>query len=127
VLGLQHAVETRLKGKGYLDCKVTPRPEIDEAAGLVNYTIDTAPGPQYHLGLLKFENVGDSLRSLLMRNWQMMPGDPFDESYVANFMFIAQKSDPVLERSLAGVKATYDVHADPDTHEVNLVIHLQRQ
>lgn len=55
-----------------------------------------------------------------------MPGEPFDESYVTNFMLIAQKSDPVLQRSLAGVKTTYDVHADPDTHEVNLVIHLVR-
>jgi outer membrane protein assembly factor BamA len=127
VIGLQHAVEARLKGKGYLDCKVTPKPEIDEAAGLVNYTIDAAPGSQYHLGLLKFENVGDTLRGLLMRNWQMMPGDPFDESYVANFIFVAQKSDPVLQRSLAGVKATYDVRADTETHDVNLVIHLQRQ
>ena len=126
VLGLQHAVEARLKGKGYLDCKVTPKPGIDEAAGLVNYTIDAAAGAQYHLGLMKFENVGDSLRGLLMRNWQMMPGDPFDESYVANFIFTAQKSDPVLQRSLAGVKATYDVHADTETHDVNLVIHLQR-
>jgi outer membrane protein assembly factor BamA len=126
VLGLQHAVETRLKGKGYLDCKVTPKPEIDEAAGAVNYTIDALTGPQYHLGLLKFENVGESLRVMLMRNWQMMPGDPFDESYVSNFLYIAQKSDPVLQRSLAGVKTTYDVQADPETHEVNLVIHLQR-
>ncbi len=50
-----------------------------------------------------------------MRNWQMMPGDPFDETYVSSFMLAAQKSDPVLQRTLAGVKASYDVHADPET------------
>ena len=121
------AVNMRLKGKGYLDCKVTPNAFIDESAGVVNYTIDAVTGPQYHLGLLKFDNVSDSLRSLLMRSWQMMPGDPFDESYVANFILIAQKNDPVLQRTLAGVKATYDAHADPDTHEVNVVIRLSRQ
>ncbi len=127
VTGMQSGVEGRLKGKGYLDCKVKANPEFDETAGVVNYTIDAVPGPQYHLGLLQFDNVSDSLRSLLMRNWQMMPGDPFNESYVANFILFAQKSDPVLERSLAGVKATYDAHSNPDTHEVNLVIRLQRQ
>jgi outer membrane protein assembly factor BamA len=120
-------VTMRMKAKGYLDCKVTPHASIDEAAGVVNYTIDAVPGPQYHLGLLKFDNVSNDLRSLLMRNWQMMPGDPFDETYVSSFMLAAQKSDPVLQRTLAGVKASYDVHADPESHDVNLVIRLSRQ
>ena len=127
VIGLRGAIEARLKGKGYLDCKVKTDPEIDETAGTVNYTVDAVPGEQYHLGLIKFDNVSDSMRSLLMRNWQMMPGDPFDESYVSNFILLAQKSDPVLQRSLAGVAATYDAHANSETHEVNLVIRLQRQ
>lgn len=105
---------------------VTPRPLLNEAAGQVNYTVEIEPGPIYHLALLKFENVSDDLRKLLMRNWQMMPGDPFDESYVSGFILAAQKADPVLMRSLAGVKATYDVRADPQTHEVNCVLRLEK-
>jgi outer membrane protein insertion porin family len=125
--GVRSAVEIRLKAKGYLDCKVNMTPAVDESAGTVNYTIDAVPGPVYHLGLLKFENVSESMRALLMRTWQMMPGEPFNESYVSNFLFAAEKNDPVLQRSLIGVKATYDVHADPDTRDVNLVIRLERQ
>ena len=49
------------------------------------------------------------------------------ESYIANFILIAQKNDPVLQRALVGVKANYDAHADSDTHEVNVVIRLSRQ
>lgn len=124
---LFRAVQFRLKEKGYLDSKVTLHPAIDESAGTVNYTIDASTGPQYHLALIKFENVSNELRSLLMRTWQMMPGDPFDESYVVNFLNIAQGSDPVLRRTLAGVKVSYDVHADPQSHDVNLVIHLARE
>ena len=119
-------ISSRYKSKGYLDCAVTPHAELDEAAGVVNYTVEIKPGPVYHLGLLKFENVSDDMRKLLMRYWQMLPGDPFDEGYVANFLLSAQKADPVLQRSLAGVKSTFDVHADPTTHEVNCVIRLER-
>jgi hypothetical protein len=101
-------------------------PDVDDSAGTVNYTVDAVPGPVYHLGLLKFENVSDAMRSLLMRNWQLIPGDPFNESYVSSFIFMAQKNDPVLQRSLAGVKATYTAQADPDTRDVNVIVRLER-
>jgi outer membrane protein assembly factor BamA len=115
-------ISSRYKSKGYLDCKITPHPDFDEANGVVNYTVDVDPGPVYHLAFVKFENVSDELRGHLMRVWQMLPGDPFDEGYVANFVIKAEKEDPVLMRSLMGTKVSYDVLADPQTHEVNCVI-----
>jgi outer membrane protein assembly factor BamA len=120
-------ITSRYHSKGYIDFAMTPRPEFDEAAAIVNYTVDYNPGPVYHLALLKFDNVSEDLRKLLMRNWQMFPGDPFDESYVSSFINKAQTSDPVLQRTLAGVKVSYDVHADPATHDVNLIIRLERR
>ena len=119
-------IESRYKSNGYLDYTVTPRPQIDEAAGTVSYNMEIDPGPVYHLAVVKFDNVSDDLRKLLMRNWQMFPGDPFDQGYVANFVMMAQKADPVLMRSLAGVKATFDVQADPETHQVNCVIRFEK-
>ena len=120
-------IESRYKSNGYLDYTVTPRPQIDEAAGTVSYNMEIDPGPVYHLAFVKFDNVSDDLRKLLMRNWQMFPGDPFDDSYVSTFMIKAQTSDPVLARTLAGVKVAYDVRADPNTHDVNLIIRLERR
>lgn len=114
------------KAKGYLDCRVKPHPSFDDVAGVVNYTVDVEPGPVYHLGFVKFDNVSDSLRSLLMHDWQLMPGDPFDESYVSSFLLKAQVQDPALRRTLVGVKSTFDATANPQTHDVNLVIHLSR-
>jgi hypothetical protein len=75
---------------------------------------------------VKFDNVGDQLRNLLIKNWQLLPGDPFDESYVSDFIMKAQKSDPVLMRTLAGVRSKLDVTADPQTHEVNVVLRLEK-
>jgi len=45
---------------------------------------------------------------------------------VANFLVKAQAQDPVLRRSLAGVKAKFDATADPQTHIVNVVIRLEK-
>jgi len=121
-----YEISTRYKSKGYLDCEVIPHPAFDNTAGTVSYTIEINPGPVYHLGLVKFDNVSDELRKLLMHNWQMMPGDPFDDSYVGNFLARAKNEDPVLQRTLAAVKVTYNVFADPQTHEVNCVIKLEK-
>jgi outer membrane protein assembly factor BamA len=120
-------ISTRYKSKGYLDCVVTPHAELDDASGVVNYTVDVDPGLVYHMSLLKFENVSDDLRNQLMRHWQLFPGDPFDPSYVSGFIAAAMKADPVLMRTLMAVKTTYDVHANPQTHEVNVVIRLEKR
>jgi len=120
------AIVSRYKSKGYLDCVVTPHPQFDEASGTVNYTVTIDPGPIYHLAFVKFDNVSDELRSKLMHLWQMLPGDPFDESYVSSFIVKAQKEDSVLMRSLAGVKVSFNVLADPQTHEVNCVLHFTK-
>lgn len=37
-----------------------------------------------------------------------------------------QQNDPVLRRSLAGIKTTFDAVADPQTHDVNVVIRLAK-
>jgi len=126
VRSIWYTISSKYKNKGFLDCAITPHPQLDEAAGTVDYNVEINPGAVYRLGLLKFENVSDDMRKLLMRNWQMLPGDPFDESYVASFMLNAQKSDPALQRTLAMVKANYDVRADPNTHEVNVMIKLEK-
>ena len=119
-------ISSRYKEKGYLDCKITPHAVLDDAAGTVSYTVDVDPGPVYHLGFVKFDNVSDDLRKLLIHNWQMMPGDVFNEVYVATFIEKAKDQDPVLRRSLADVKTKYDATADPQTHVVNVVIRLEK-
>jgi outer membrane protein assembly factor BamA len=119
-------IASRYKARGYLDVAVTPHPELDEATGTVNYTVEVNPGPVFHLAFVKFLNVSDELRSHLMRVWQMMPGAPFDESYLSGFMVQAQKDDPVLMRSLSGVGASYENAVNHQTHEVNCVIHFKK-
>lgn len=116
----------RYHNTGHLDCKVTPHPSFNDADATVSYSVDVDPGPVYHLGFVKFDNVTDDLRKLLIHNWEMMPGDVFDESYVGTFITKVQEQDPVLRRSLSGVKVTFDAMANPDTRDVNVVIRLEK-
>lgn len=119
-------IAERYHNKGYLDCRVTPHPSFNDTGATVSYTVDVDPGPVYHLAFVKFDNVTDELRNLLIHNWEMMPGDVFDQSYVATFIMKVQQQDPVLRRSLSGVKVKFDVMANPDSHDVNVVIRLER-
>ena len=117
----------RYHAKGYLDCKITPSAQFDDASGKVNFDVAIDPGPVYHLAFVKFENVSDQLLALLMKNWQMLPGDVFNESYVANYVLTAQQNDPVLRRTLANVKTTYNVLADPETHDGKVVLKMENR
>jgi hypothetical protein len=105
---------------------VTPHPQFDDAAGTVSYLIEIAPGAVYHLGFVKFDNVSDQLRNLLMHYWQTMPGDVFDDSYLESFIAKVQMQDPVLRRSLAGTLQKVETSADPVTHVVDVVIRVEK-
>jgi outer membrane protein assembly factor BamA len=120
-------IASHYKARGYLDCLVTPKPILDEATATVRYEVDVKPGPQYHLAFVKFENVSDELRGHLMRIWQMLPGDPFDESYVSSFIVRAEKEDAALLNTLQNVKVTYDVQADSLAHEVNCILKFENK
>lgn len=121
------AIVDRYKSKGYLDVKVIPNPQFDPNSSKVDYNVAIETGPVYHLAFVKFEGVSDQLRALLVHNWQMLPGDPFDETYAANFVSITQQHDPVLRRTLSGVVAHFNATADQQTHDVNVVIQLAKQ
>ena len=115
------------RSKGYLDCKLTPQAHIDDAAGTVNYTLDVNPGPVYHVAFVKFDNVSDDVRGLLMKYWQLLPGEPFDPAYGPTFFLKVQMQDPVLRKSLTGVKAKFEVTTDAQSHDVNIVVRLEKQ
>jgi len=46
---------------------------------------------------------------------------------VANYVITAQQNDPALRKTLANVKTTYNVMADPQTHDVNVVLKMERR
>jgi len=120
------AVRDAYHAIGYLDCSVAPRAAFNETTHVVNYSLDIAPGPQYRFASVKFDGAPEAMASRLKLAWKMAPGDAFDESYLANFAALAQKKDKAMTKWLLTVLTTYDVKADPATHEVNCIFHFAK-
>jgi outer membrane protein assembly factor BamA len=120
------AVRDAYHARGYLDCSVVPHPSFNEATHIVNYSLEVASGAQYRLGSVRFDGAPEAIAAKLKLAWKMARGDVFDESYVSNFVALAQKKDKPLTKWLLTVIATFDVKADPATHEVSCVFHFAK-
>jgi outer membrane protein assembly factor BamA len=118
------AVRDAYHARGYLDCSINSHPSFNEAAHIVNYSLEINPGPLYRMGSVQFDGAGDAMAARLTRAWKMAPGDAFDESYVAGFAARAQKQDRTLAKWMQTVITTYDVKPDPATHQVACVFHF---
>jgi outer membrane protein assembly factor BamA len=120
------AVRDAYHSHGYLDCSIVSHPSFNEAAHIVNYSLEIAPGSQYRLASVKFDGAPDGMAAKLKLAWKMASGDVFDESYVSNFAALAQKKDKSITKWLQTVITTYDVKADPSTHEVNCIFFFSK-
>jgi outer membrane protein assembly factor BamA len=120
------AVRDTYHAKGYLDCSIASHPSFNEATQIVNYSLEIAPGSQYRLASVKFDGAPDVMVAKLKLAWKMAPGDVFDESYVSNFLALAQKKDKPLTKWMQTVITTYDIKADGATHEVNCTFHFAK-
>ena len=120
------AVRDAYKALGYLDCSIALRPSFSEATHIVNYRIEIDPGSKYRLASVQFDGAPDAMAAKLKLAWKMAPGDVFDESYFSTFLKLAPKKDKSLSKWMQTVIATYDIKADPATHQVNCVFHFAK-
>jgi outer membrane protein assembly factor BamA len=120
------AVRDAYHAHGYLDCSVVSHPSFNESTHIVNYSLEITPGSQYRLASLKFDGAPDAMTTKLKLAWKMAPGDVFDESYVSTIAAQAQKKDKTIAKWMQTVITTYEVKADPATHEVNCIFHFAK-
>jgi outer membrane protein insertion porin family len=118
------AVRDSYHARGHLDCSVTPHASFNEATHIVNYTIEIVPGAEYRMGSVQFDGAPDAVQAKLRNAWRMTPGATFDESYVSTFAARAQKQDKALAKWMQMEITTFDVKADPETHQVSCVFHF---
>jgi hypothetical protein len=78
------------------------------------------------MAAVEFDGAPNAMAVRLTRLWKMAPGDAFDESYVSSFAAFAQKKDKSLSKWMLTVITTYDVKADPATHQVNCIFHFAK-
>jgi outer membrane protein assembly factor BamA len=120
------AIRDAYHARGYLDCSVVPHASFNEATHIVNYSVQVDSGSLYRMAAVEFDGAPDAMAARLNRLWKLVPGGAFDESYVSTFAARAQKQDRTLAKWMQNVVTTFDVKADPDTHQVNCVFHFAK-
>ncbi len=120
------AVRDAYHTNGYLDCSIVAQPSFNEPAHIVNYTLEIAPGSQYRIASVKFDGAPEVMAERLKLAWKMAPGDVFDESYLSNFAVVAQRKDKPMTKWMQTVITTYEVKADPATHDVTCIFHFSK-
>jgi outer membrane protein assembly factor BamA len=118
-------VTGQYKSKGYMDCVVTPHPQLNEASGIVNYAFEVQPGPVYTMGKLIIQNTADDLRAAMLAAWKMPAGAVFSESALHDYYYT--QGNTRLGRTFASANCKYTLTKDIETHTVDVTLRLERK
>jgi outer membrane protein assembly factor BamA len=119
-------VTGQYKSKGYMDCVVTPRPQYDDAAGVVNYKLEIDPGPVYTMGKLSILNGADDLRAAMLAAWKLPEGAVFSEKAIRDY-YTSQSDKTPLGRTFASAYCKYKLTLNDDTHTVDVALLLEKK
>jgi outer membrane protein assembly factor BamA len=119
-------VTGQYKSKGYMDCIVTPHPQFDDAAGIVNYILEVHEGPVYTMGKLTIENSADDLRTAMLAAWKLPTGAVFHESALRTY-FGKQDPHSPLGQTFSNSNCIYKLTRDNEAHTVNVSLRVERK
>lgn len=71
---------------GYIQSRMTPKPEFDDAGPKVTFKIAVNEGPQYRMGTVEFKGFSPDDTAALSKTFRLKNGDVYDQSYAANFL-----------------------------------------
>jgi outer membrane protein assembly factor BamA len=108
-----------------MDCVVTPRPQYDDANGIVNYTLEVQTGPVYTMGKLTIENGAADLRAAMLAAWKLPEGAVFNESAIQTY-FYSQGNTP-LGRTFASATCRFKLTRNIQTHTIDVALLLEKK
>ena len=79
-------LETEYGKRGYIDAKLDPQPEFDEAATRVSYRVALTEGIQYRVGQLVITGLSLTAERQLLAAWALPRGEVFNKEYYDNFV-----------------------------------------
>jgi outer membrane protein assembly factor BamA len=101
--------------RGYMDARLDPQYNCDDASQTVDVVIQVHEGEQYHLGTVEFHGLSENATASLRQQWKLRPGDPYDSGYPSLFLSgIGRQFD------LSRVKIQYKQQPNRDTKTVDL-------
>lgn len=79
-------VAREYRRRGYLDVKVNPALNYNDAEARVTCTVDVAAGNQYRMGKLVLTGLSLAAERVMLSNWKLARGDVFDQIYYEDFV-----------------------------------------
>jgi outer membrane protein insertion porin family len=120
---LQNDVEIirKLYGtRGYLRATVRTKPVMDDAQSSVNYQIEVLEGEMYRMGNLDIRGLDGKNNAILVKNWKMKTGEPYDSGYAKEFL-----AHPQIGTSLAGQwRVTHSEAVNDKSKTVDLILNF---
>jgi outer membrane protein assembly factor BamA len=117
-------IESEYRRHGYLDVKLNPLQEFDEANRQVSYHVDIAEGPQYRMGDMVITGLSLDAEKRLRRVWQLAAGQVFDNGYYDNMTKELQKPTVAVfgEMPVHYNEFGHYLRPDTDRHTVDVLL-----
>src|SRR5260370_33772582 len=120
-------VELEYGPRGYLDAKVAPLPEFEDANGTVAYNVRIEEGPQYRMGQLVITGLSVDAERELRNNWRLAPGQVFDKTFLDSMLAKLEKPSVAIvgELPVHYGQMGHWLRPNPQNHAVDVLIDFQ--
>jgi outer membrane protein assembly factor BamA len=117
-------VELEYGHRGYLDAKVTPVPQFNDASGTVAYNVKITEGPQYRMGQLVITGLSMDAERRLRNAWRLAPGQVFDKTFLDSTLAKLEKPTVAIfgELPVHYAKMNHLLRTDPEKHVIDILI-----
>ena len=117
-------IESEYRRHGYLDVKLNPQQQFDDANRQVSYRVEIAEGSQYRMGELVITGLSLDAEKRLRRVWQLAAGQVFDNGYYDNMTKELQKPTAAVfgEMPIHYSEFGHFLRPNTDQHTVDVLL-----
>jgi len=117
-------IEGEYARRGYLDMKLNPQAQFDDATHQVSYQVNIVEGQQYRMGEMVVTGLSLEAEKRLRRDWQIAPGQIFNNGYFEGLAKELVKPSPNI---FGDLPVHYEVFGhwlrpNPDQHTVDVLL-----
>ncbi len=120
-------VELEYQHRGYLDVKVTPMAQFDDAKATVAYNVKIAEGPQYRMGQLVITGLSVDSEQIVRNSWRLKAGQVFDNTYLEEMLSKLEKPTVAIfgDKPVHYEKMGHFLRTNPANHVTDVLLDFQ--
>ena len=118
------ALQLEYGKRGYLDAKLDPQPDFDDATHRVSYRVNILEGAPYHMGEMVVTGLSPDAEKQLRHAWQLAQGQVFDNAYFEKLIGMLEKPRREIfgELPIHYTQCGHFLRPDTDHHTVDVLL-----